>query len=70
MLHLGIGRAHARTEIICLIHNNDATITTHDGTVLAEYVLDPTRDYQQKRLNPRFRGFSRSRCPETSQRRG
>jgi len=48
MLHLGIGRAHARTEIICLIHNNDATITTHDGTVLAEYVLDPTRDYQRK----------------------
>lgn len=48
MLHLGIGRAHARTEIICLIHNNDATISTHDGTVLAEYVLDPTRDYQRK----------------------
>jgi len=48
MLHLGIGRAHARTEIICLIHNNDAAITTHDGTVLAEYVLDPTRDYQRK----------------------
>lgn len=48
MLHLGIGRAHARTEIICLIHNNDATITTHDGTVLAEYVLNPTHDYQRK----------------------
>ena len=48
MLHLGIGRAHARTEIICLIHNNDAAITTHDGTVLAQYVLDPTRDYQRK----------------------
>jgi hypothetical protein len=48
MLHLGIGRAHARTEINCLIHNNDATITTHDGTVLAQYVLDPTRDYQRK----------------------
>jgi transposase InsO family protein len=48
MLHLGIGRAHARTEIIALIHNNHATITTHDGTVLAEYALDPTRDYQRK----------------------
>lgn len=26
LLHLGIGRAHSRTEIIALIHNNDATI--------------------------------------------
>lgn len=48
MLHLGIGRAHARVEIICLIHNNDATVITNDGTVLAEFTLDPTRGYQRK----------------------
>ena len=48
MLHLGIGRAHARAEIICLIHNNDATVITNDGTVLAEFTLDPNRNYQRK----------------------
>jgi transposase InsO family protein len=48
MIHLGIGRAHNRTEIICLIHNNDATVITHDGTVLAEFTLNPTKGYQTK----------------------
>lgn len=49
MLHLGIGRIHARTEIICLIHNDNATvITTDTGEVLAGFTLDPTRDYQRK----------------------
>ena len=49
MLHLGIGRAHARTEIICLIHNNDATvITANTGEILAEYTLNPTHGYQRK----------------------
>ena len=42
MLHLGIGRAHARTEIICLIHNLDATIIDNNtGQVLAEFTLNP-----------------------------
>ena len=48
MLHLGIGRAHARTEIICLIHNNDATVITDTGEIIAEFSLDPTRGYQRK----------------------
>lgn len=49
MLHLGIGRAHARREIICLIHNNHATIATRDtGEIIAEYTLDPTHSYQTK----------------------
>ncbi len=48
LLHLGIGRAHARSEIICLIHNLDATVLTHDGLVLAEFTLNPQRDYQPK----------------------
>ena len=48
MLHLGIGHAHNRTEVICLIHNQQATIITHTGTVLAEFTLDPTRGYQKK----------------------
>ena len=49
MLHLGIGRAHARTEIICLIHNNDATISTRDtGEIIAQFTLNPTHGYQRK----------------------
>lgn len=48
LLHLGIGRAHARTEIICLVHNLDATVITNNGQVLAEFTLNPTHDYQRK----------------------
>ena len=49
LLHLGIGRAHARTEIICLIHNLDATIIDNStGVILAEFTLNPARDYQRK----------------------
>ncbi|WP_341578401.1 IS481 family transposase [Microbacterium schleiferi] len=49
MLHLGIGRAHARTEIIALIHNNDAIISTRDtGEIIADFTLNPTHGYQRK----------------------
>ena len=41
-------RAHARTEIICLIHNNDATIISDTGEVLAEFTLNPAHGYQRK----------------------
>jgi len=46
--HLGIGRAHARTEVICLVHNHEATVITHTGDVLAEFIIDTGRDYQNK----------------------
>lgn len=49
MLHLGIGRGHARTEIIALIHNTKATVITSDGTVLGEYDINPATGYQPKR---------------------
>ncbi len=49
MLHLGIGRAHTRTDIICLIHNNNAIISTRDtGEIIAEFTLDPSHGYQRK----------------------
>lgn len=48
LLHLGIGRFHARTEVICLVHNLDATVITNSGLILAEFTLDPTRAYQRK----------------------
>ncbi|MBN9224261.1 MAG: hypothetical protein ABS63_00095 [Microbacterium sp. SCN 70-27] len=53
LLHLGIGRAHTRVEIIALIHNNHAIISTRDtGEILAEFTLDPTRGCQRKSDEP------------------
>lgn len=49
LLHLGIGRAHARTEIICLVHNDNATvIALNTGELLAEFTLNPDKNYQRK----------------------
>ncbi|GMM96719.1 integrase core domain-containing protein [Microbacterium luteum] len=49
LLHLGIGRAHSRTEIIALIHNDHAIISARgSGEILADFTLDPTRGYQRK----------------------
>ena len=65
MLHLGVGRAHARTEIIILIHNHDATIISLDGTVLGDYTINPKQSYQPKRKTgeppqPRVHPFTMS----------
>lgn len=46
--HLGVGREHARTEIICLVHGHDATVITHTGEVLGEYIINPEKNYQAK----------------------
>lgn len=51
LMHLGIGRAHARTPIIVLVHGLDATTITLDGTVLAEHRIDPEKSYQAKNEN-------------------
>lgn len=49
LLHLGIGRAHTRTEIICLVHNNNATvIALNTGELIAEFTLNPDKNYQSK----------------------
>jgi transposase InsO family protein len=49
LLHLGIGRTHARTEIICLVHNNDATIIDlATGELIAEFTLNPNKNSQTK----------------------
>jgi hypothetical protein len=51
MMHLGIGRGHARTDVIALIHNHNATVITLDGTVLGDYTLNPNTGYQPKQKN-------------------
>ncbi len=49
-----IGRTHARTHIIMVIHNRDIRIIDAEtGELLRELTIDPTRDYQpQKPQNP------------------
>jgi hypothetical protein len=44
--HIGIGRRHAGTDILVLIHNRDIRVLTTDGELLRELVLNPSRDYQ------------------------
>jgi len=51
MLHLGIGRAHAGTDVIILIHNTRASVIDPDGTVLSEHEIDPERSYQPATKN-------------------
>lgn len=49
MRHLGIGRAHAGTPVLLLIHD-EHVITSHadTGEVLAEHHIDPAKDYQPR----------------------
>jgi transposase InsO family protein len=45
--HIGIGRAHARTHVILLIHDlHIRVINAATSELLRELTLDPTRDYQ------------------------
>ena len=45
---LDIGPRHACTEVICLVHNQGATVITHTGEVLADFTIDRKKDYQTK----------------------
>lgn len=48
--HLGVGRAHAGTTVLMLIHERDVTISDLDtGTPIAEYTIDPSKNYQPKK---------------------
>jgi transposase InsO family protein len=45
--HIGIGRTHARTPVLMLIHDlHIRVINAATGELLRELTLDPTRDYQ------------------------
>ena len=44
--HIGIGRRHAGTDILILIHDLDIRVLTTDGELLRELVLNPNQDYQ------------------------
>jgi transposase InsO family protein len=47
MHHIGIGRTHARTHVIVLIHDLEVRVVhAATGELLRELTIDPTRDYQ------------------------
>ena len=51
MLHLGVGRGNARTDIIVVGNNFDATVMSTTGAMLGEYKIDATQSYQPKLKN-------------------
>ena len=44
--HIGMGRRHAGTHVLVLVHDLHIRIVTTDGQLLRELQLDPTKDYQ------------------------
>jgi transposase InsO family protein len=44
--HIGIGRRHAGTDILVLVHDLNIRVLTTDGDLLRELILNPSRDYQ------------------------
>jgi transposase InsO family protein len=44
--HIGMGRRHAGTHVLILVHDLHIRVTTTDGHLLRELQLDPTKDYQ------------------------
>ncbi len=45
--HIGIGRTHARTHVLLLIHDlHIRVVDAATGELLRELTLDPTKDYQ------------------------
>ncbi|WP_141750139.1 hypothetical protein [Brevibacterium sp. HMSC063G07] len=50
---LGIGHAHNRQRIILFIDGPDAiAINKTTGEIIAEYTIDPSKNYQPKKKNP------------------
>lgn len=44
--HIGIGRRHAGTDVLVLVHELHIRVLDSDGDLLRELTLDPNRDYQ------------------------
>jgi transposase InsO family protein len=54
LLHLGVGRRYRGTRVLLLVADRDARVLNDDGEVLAEFTIDPTKQYQtQKRPGQR-----------------
>ena len=44
--HIGVGHAHKGKRVIMLVDDLDVRVVSHDGELLRQLTLDPTRDYQ------------------------
>jgi transposase InsO family protein len=44
--HIGLGRRHAGTRVLVLVHDLHVRVLTDSGELLRELTLDPARDYQ------------------------
>jgi transposase InsO family protein len=44
--HIGVGRPHAGTDVLVLVHDLDIRVLTTDGALIRDLHLDPTKDYQ------------------------
>jgi transposase InsO family protein len=52
--HLGVGRRYAGTRVMLLVADRDVRVINDDGELLAEFTINPTKDYQpQKRPGER-----------------
>ena len=48
--HLGVGRRYAGTRVLLLVADRDVRVLNDHGELLAEFTINPTKDYQpQKR---------------------
>ena len=50
--HIGLGAAHNGTPVLMLIDGLHIRIITHDGQLLRDLTLDPSRDYQPLGTRP------------------
>jgi transposase InsO family protein len=49
--HIGVGRTHARTHVLMLVHDLDVRIiNAATGELIRELTIDPTRDYQPRNV--------------------
>jgi transposase InsO family protein len=50
--HIGLGRRHAGTPVLLLVHDLHVRILTTSGRLLRDFQLDPSRDYQPQQKTP------------------
>jgi hypothetical protein len=62
--HVGVGRTHARTHVLMLIRDLDVRIiNAATGELIRELTIDPTRDYQPRRVPCGRRPKKKPRTP-------
>lgn len=50
--HIGLGRRHAGTPVLLLVHDLHVRVLTTSGRLLRDLQLDPSRDYQPQQKTP------------------